>query len=322
MLIGKFFNKINSKYRNHYFSGLSFNSRNTKKNNIFFAIKGTSINGNRYINDAVKKIYNFVWGDYCDWYIEFSKSRIYGSSDDERRKVLSIAVYVLKNILKLFHPFAPFITEEIWSFLDNNELLAKSPYPEIVSEFNFSKEEEDIDLFKMVITSIRNIKSNLGVSPKKEITIYCRGEQSKTAVINKVVVLGFGASGQRHAKILSKLIGKNKIYVYSSQENILYKKLKTFNEIITLDPDYIIIASDTSLHYQQLKKIEDNLSNKVILIEKPIFNRKKEIKLCKNIYLVGYNLRFHPLINMLKKEIQNEKIYSVNISCFSYLPNC
>ena len=55
MLIGKFFNKINSKYRDHYFSGLSFNSLNSKKNNIFFAIKGTSINGNRYINDAVKK---------------------------------------------------------------------------------------------------------------------------------------------------------------------------------------------------------------------------------------------------------------------------
>ena len=80
------------------------------------------------INDAIKRIYNFVWGDYCDWYIEFSKSKIYGPSEIERKKVLSIAVYVLKNILKLLHPFAPFITEEIWSFFDKNNFLAKSSY--------------------------------------------------------------------------------------------------------------------------------------------------------------------------------------------------
>ena len=136
------------------------------------------------INDAIKRIYNFVWGDYCDWYIEFSKSRIYGSSNKEREKVLSVAVFVLKNILKLLHPFAPFITEEIWSLFDNNNLLAKSPYPEVVSQFDFSKQEKNIDLFKMVITSIRNIKSNLGISPKKDISIHCRGTKSKTEVMD------------------------------------------------------------------------------------------------------------------------------------------
>ena len=153
-----------------------------KLNNL---IKDVDKSLNNYkINDAIKRIYNFVWGDYCDWYIEFSKSKIYGPSEIERKKVLSIAVYVLKNILKLLHPFAPFITEEIWSFFDKNNFLAKSSYPELEPNFNFVKEEKDIDLFKMVITSIRNIKSNLGISPKKEIKIYCRGVQSKTAVMN------------------------------------------------------------------------------------------------------------------------------------------
>ncbi len=138
---------------------------------------------NYKINDAIKKIYNFVWGDYCDWYIEFSKSRIYGSSLSERDKVLTVAVYVLQNILKLLHPFAPFITEEIWSYFNNKDFLAKSNYPQVRSEFYFLKEEVNIDLLQMVITSIRNIKSNLGISPKKEITIYCRGNENKTVVI-------------------------------------------------------------------------------------------------------------------------------------------
>ena len=131
------------------------------------------------MNDAIKKIYNFVWGDYCDWYIEFSKSRIYGACDIDRERVLSVAVYVLKNILKLLHPFAPFITEEIWSFFNNNNFLAKSSYPTIESKFNFNIEESNIDMFKMVISSIRNIKSSLGISPKKEIIIHCRGDESK-----------------------------------------------------------------------------------------------------------------------------------------------
>ena len=135
------------------------------------------------INDSIKKIYNFVWGDYCDWYIEFSKSRIYGASDEERIKVLSVAVYVLKDILKLLHPFSPFITEEIWSFFDKHNFLANSLYPEEESKFNFYDEEKNIDFFKLVITSIRNIKSSLGISPKKDIIVYFRGKKSKTQIM-------------------------------------------------------------------------------------------------------------------------------------------
>jgi len=138
------------------------------------------------INDAIKKIYNFVWRDYCDWYIEFSKSKIYGISDTDRKEVLSIAVYVLKNILKLLHPFAPFITEEIWSFFNNDEvLLATASYPKIISEFKFSKQKENIEFLMSVISSIRNIKTSLGVSPKNEVTILCRGSSDKTDILVK-----------------------------------------------------------------------------------------------------------------------------------------
>ena len=70
---------------------------------------------NYKLNDVIKKIYNFVWRDYCDWYIEFSKSRFYGVDDKDRIIVQSVMYYILKNILRLLHPFAPFITEEIWS---------------------------------------------------------------------------------------------------------------------------------------------------------------------------------------------------------------
>ena len=67
------------------------------------------------MNDAVKDVYNFVHNDFCDWYLEFSKSRLYGKDEEDCRKNLIVLIHVLKTILKLLHPYTPFITEEIWS---------------------------------------------------------------------------------------------------------------------------------------------------------------------------------------------------------------
>ena len=85
---------------------------------------------NYKLNEAIKTIYNFVWRDYCDWYIEFSKNRMYGNNKEKELNI-SVAVYVLKNILKLLHPYAPFITEEIWSFFkqSNENILVKTQWP-------------------------------------------------------------------------------------------------------------------------------------------------------------------------------------------------
>ena len=138
---------------------------------------------NYKMNDAIKLIYNFVWADFCDWYIEFSKSRIYSQSKEDKKVVLSISTYILKNILKLIHPFAPFISEEIWSYLNESNFLSKETYPEFRQQFKFEKEQKNIELFKSIITSIRNIKSDLGVSLKKELVIYFKGNDTKTQII-------------------------------------------------------------------------------------------------------------------------------------------
>ena len=140
---------------------------------------------NYKLDDVIKKIYNFVWRDYCDWYIEFSKSRFYGLSNQDRLIAQSVMVYVLKNILKLLHPFAPFITEEIWSQFSENELLIISSYPQINQKYIDRQSEDNIELIMQLVTSIRNIKIDLGISPKKKIDIYCRGEEGKIIIFEK-----------------------------------------------------------------------------------------------------------------------------------------
>ena len=67
------------------------------------------------INEAIKKVYDFTWGDFCDWYIEFAKTRFYGYDKDARVTTQSVSIHVIREILKLLHPYCPFITEELWS---------------------------------------------------------------------------------------------------------------------------------------------------------------------------------------------------------------
>jgi valyl-tRNA synthetase len=137
------------------------------------------------LNEAIKSIYSFIWKDYCDWYIEFSKSRIYGDNESSKEIVISVAVFVLRNTLKLLHPYAPFITEEIWSYFKNKDedILVNSSWPESNKELISKKNEDEMQFIMMIISSVRNMKSELSISPKKEVELICRGSDKKTKVI-------------------------------------------------------------------------------------------------------------------------------------------
>ena len=127
--------------------------------------------------------------------------------------------------------------------------------------------------------------------------------------------------GQKHSRYLSNLIGKDNVFVLTNQEEIKFPRIDSISEISALDPDYIIISSDTSSHLSHLKEIDSRLSKKIVLIEKPLFSTHQDFTPSNNIYLVGYNLRFHPLISFIREEIKQEKVISFDISCNSFLPN-
>ena len=113
-------------------------------------------------------IYTFIWYEFCDWYIEMAKSRIY--SEDEQIKIVVSAVlnYVLGTSLKLLHPFMPFVTTEIYSNLVNNEDtdLMVSNWPE--RKMSFEEEEKFIEKIKDVIVEIRNIRATKNIHPSKK----------------------------------------------------------------------------------------------------------------------------------------------------------
>ena len=137
----------------------------------------------------------------------------------------------------------------------------------------------------------------------------------------KIVIIGYGSIGRRHASILKENFKNCKIFLHTKQKVKKFRSFKDFKYIKFIKPDYVIIASETYKHLKQLTYLEENFKGIKILIEKPLFHQFNKFKVKNNKVYVGYNLRFHPLLQILKENIKNRKIWSVQIICGSYLPS-
>lgn len=121
---------------------------------------------------AVQKLYDFIWGEFCDWYIELTKTRLYGQDDAERETALYTLTYVLSNVLKLLHPFMPFITEEIWQHLPHEgESIMISTWPQVNKAEVDLEAEQEMEALMDVIKSVRNIRAEMEVAPSQKAKI-------------------------------------------------------------------------------------------------------------------------------------------------------
>lgn len=142
-------------------------------------IKEVSDNLDKYeFSLAADKIYDFTWSNFCDWYIEMVKPRLYGDDKNAKDAALYTLQYVLKNILKLLHPFMPFITEEIHSFLGTQDKLIVSDWPQQTKEDSYGKEENQINVVMSAVKAIRNTRAEMNVPPSKKARLMaiCEGE--------------------------------------------------------------------------------------------------------------------------------------------------
>lgn len=138
------------------------------------AIKEVTANLDKYeLGNASAKLYDFVWSEFCDWYIELAKANLYSENKDKKINTLSVLAYVLENILKLMHPFTPFITEEIYSNLPHTKgSIVVSQWPTVNKKYSYRKESSEFEMVREVIKCIRNMKAEKNVAPSKKINIY------------------------------------------------------------------------------------------------------------------------------------------------------
>ena len=122
---------------------------------------------------AVSKVYDFIWEEFCDWYIEMVKPRLYNDEDETKAAALWTLKTVLIQALKLLHPYMPFITEEIFcNIQDEEESIMISKWPEYTDEWNFEADEAAVDTIKAAVRAIRNLRTGMNVPPSRKAKVY------------------------------------------------------------------------------------------------------------------------------------------------------
>ena len=132
------------------------------------------------INGAHKIIYGFIWNDFCDWYLEMSKNRIYSDDKEIKSAVLTRSINLFAEMMKLLHPMMPYITEEIWQSLDDRkdgESISTSKFPKEDESKIDKPAEEEIEFMQSVVNAIRNIRGEMNIPPSKQIDLYLKADK-------------------------------------------------------------------------------------------------------------------------------------------------
>jgi len=164
------------------------------------AVKEITANMEKYeLALAATKIYELIWNNYCDWYIELVKSRLYGDDEEDKKTARYSLLTVLKDLLKLLHPYMPFITEEIWSFLPKadgaKDFLMLESWPVVLTE-DYSKDVAILETAMDAIKSIRNIRAEADAAPSKKLHALIVADAEKKALVE---------SGFRYIQFLANI---------------------------------------------------------------------------------------------------------------------
>ncbi|MBQ7565858.1 MAG: class I tRNA ligase family protein, partial [Oscillospiraceae bacterium] len=172
---------------------------------------------------ASAKVYDFIWDSYCDWYIELTKARLYGDDEKAKQTAQRVLVYVLDQILRLLHPFMPFITEEIWQALPHEgDFLMKAAWPVCADALCFAAEKNALDTVIEAIRAIRARRADMNVPPSKKASLFIVSEKAdafcqsvgfigRLAYSEDVNVLPDMPEG--HEKMVSVVTSDAKIYI-------------------------------------------------------------------------------------------------------------
>ncbi len=229
------------------------------------------------LGEAARTVYDYLWSDFCDWYIELSKKPLQNGEDGEKEKVKAILSYALKGTLKLLHPFMPFISEELWQHLPREkgeEAIVRASWPEPIPRFEDEEARKEMSLVMNVIRAIRNLRSEINLAPGQKSDIVLRMPQdyvelfyeeqdsiANLAWIERVAIVESGE--EKPSQALSALV--DKIEVYLPLEGLIDLE----REIGRLEKELISLEKD-------LKQTDGKLANENFLRRAPVEVVQKE----------------------------------------------
>ena len=216
---------------------------------------------------ACQRIYDFIWNEFCDWYIELVKPRLYDENCATRAEAQFTLYTVLINSLKMLHPIMPFVTEEIYKELPNTEdSIMITSFPEYTDEFAYETEEAEIEMLKELIVGIRNIRSNMNVHPsKKSELIFVTTKYNDLIEASKSFLekLGFGSEIK---------IQENKDGIDSNAISIISQDLELyipFNDLVDISQEIERLNKEKETAQSELKRAQGMLSNEKFVSKAP-----------------------------------------------------
>jgi valyl-tRNA synthetase len=211
------------------------------------------------INNATKIIYSFVWNDFCDWYVEMIKNRLYADDEEVKSAVLTRALSIFKNMLKMVHPFMPFVTEEIYQLMQERkegESISTSQFPKVKKELINPQADRDMETVENIVTALRNIRGEMNIPPSKKINVLLKSNEVKERQIDYIKKL---------AKVEDLKAGEN-----------ITKPKASASAIVKSSEIYVPLEGliDLDVERQRLQKEITRLEGSLAGIEKKLSNEK------------------------------------------------
>ncbi len=229
------------------------------------AVAEITENMDRYeLGVAAQKIYDFIWDDYCDWYIELTKTRLQGEVEDSKVRAQQVLCWVLTEMLKLLHPFMPFITEEIWQALPHEgDFLMMQNWPVASDAMDFPAEEKAMELIMDAIRAIRGRRSEMNVPPSKKahLTVATMERETftlgvpflkKLAYASQVEIVPFA---QAQADADAAQAGQVSIVTHAAQLSI------PLGELVDLEKERARVEKELKKQSAELEKLNTKLNN-------------------------------------------------------------
>lgn len=218
---------------------------------------------------AAQKLYDFIWGEYCDWYIELVKHRLYGEDEISKVTAQGVLCYVLDSILRLLHPFMPFVTEEIWQYLPHEgKTITLASWPEYIDELNDDDAEKNMQLIMDAIRSIRNMRAEMDVAPSRKARVMIVIQDTKIASIFK-----------ENRVYLEKLASSSQVIIQKDKENIpedavtgVIEGAQIFiplEELVDIEKEIERLEKEKERLEKELERVNKKLSNKGFLEKAP-----------------------------------------------------
>ena len=218
---------------------------------------------------AVQKVYDFIWEEFCDWYIEMVKPRLYNDGDTTKSAALWTLKTVLVNALKLLHPYMPFITEEIFCTLQSEEeSIMISKWPEFTKEWHFAEDEAAVEMIKEAVRGIRNVRTGMNVPPSKKAKVFVVSESENvrnTFENGKVFFATLGSASEVTVQADRSGIDEDAVSAVLP-EAVIYMP---FAELVDIDKEIERLQKEEQRLTKELARVNGMLSNERFMSKAP-----------------------------------------------------